>query len=115
MSISVKTKENLTEKDYRILCDLKKRLSKKISILDMRVFGSRSRGNAEEYSDLDVFFVIETLDNTTKSIIRDITWEVGIENLVVISPLIFSKDELTNSPLRSSPIVKNIMNEGIQI
>ena len=81
----------------------------------MRVFGSRSRGNAEEYSDLDVFFEIETLDNTTKSIIRDITWEVGIENLMVISPLIFSKDELTNSPLKSSPIVKNIMNEGIQI
>lgn len=40
----------------------------------------------------DVFFEIETLDNTTKTIIRDITWEVGIENLMVISPLIFSKD-----------------------
>jgi hypothetical protein len=33
----------------------------------------------------------------------------------VISPLIFTRDELENSPLRSSPIVRVIKEEGAQI
>lgn len=105
----------ITEQDFLILCELKGRLSQEISLLDMRVFGSRSRGDADAFSDLDVFIEIETLDKHTKGIIRDIAWEVGIENMRVISPLIFSKAELTGSPLKSSPIVKNIMSEGIAI
>jgi hypothetical protein len=50
-----------------------------------------------------------------KETIKDITWEVGIRNMAVISPLIFSKYDLTVSPLRYSPVAENIMNEGIRI
>ena len=106
---------NVTEHDYKILCELKEKLSQKVILLDMRIFGSRARGDADEFSDLDVFIETETLDRETKEIIKEITWEIGLENMMVISPLIFSKDELTNSPLKSSPIVKSIMSEGIRI
>ncbi|OQX09024.1 MAG: hypothetical protein BWK80_47425 [Desulfobacteraceae bacterium IS3] len=105
----------MKEHDYKILCDLKKRLSEKIILLDIRLFGSRSREDADEFSDFDVFIETETLDREIKEIIKDIAWEVGIENMAVISPLIFSRYELTDSPLRYSPVVENIMNEGIKI
>jgi predicted nucleotidyltransferase len=107
--------KNLEERDYKVLCELKEKLAKKIILLDIRVFGSRARGNAEEFSDLDVFIEIPTLDRKIKDIIKTIAWEVSLENSIVISPLIFSKDELTNSPLKCSPVVKNIMEEGIKI
>jgi len=81
----------------------------------MRLFGSRSRGDADEFSDFDVFIQTETLNREMKEIIKDITWKVGIENRAVISPLIFSRYDLTDSPLRSSSVIKNIMNEGIRI
>jgi predicted nucleotidyltransferase len=105
----------MKENDYKILCELKEKLSEKIMLLDMRIFGSRSREDAGEFSDLDVFIETETLDRETKETIKDITWEVGIRNMAVISPLIFSRYDLTVSPLRYSPVVENIMNEGIRI
>jgi hypothetical protein len=38
-----------------------------------------------------------------------------LKNTAVISTLIFSRDEIENSPLRASSIVENIMREGIEV
>lgn|SRR3990172_11364999 len=105
----------MKEQDYKIMCELKKRLSLKIKLLDIMIFGSRAREDADEFSDFDVFIETETVDRETKETIQNITWEVGIENMTVISPLIFSRHELTNSPLKYSPVIENIMNEGLRI
>jgi len=102
-------------KDYEIAKTLKERLSEVVNLVDFRVFGSRARGDADDLSDMDVFLEVESLDKELKEKISDIVWEVGFENFVVISPLIFTKDEIENSPIRSSPIVKNITKEGIKI
>ncbi len=91
------------------------RLASAVSLVDFRVFGSRARGDADEYSDMDVFIEVDQLDRGLKERIMDISWEVGFENFMVIAPLIFSRDELENSPLRSSPIVKAITTEGVVV
>ena len=105
----------MTDNDYTIARDLKLRLSSAVSLVDFRVFGSRARGDADEYSDMDVFIEVDQLNRSLKERIMDISWEVGFENFMVIAPLIFSRDELENSPLRSSPIVKAITAEGVVI
>jgi predicted nucleotidyltransferase len=86
-----------------------------VSLLDLRVFGSRARGDSDEYSDMDVFVRMETLNKDLKQKIRDIVWEVGFENFFVISALIFVKDEIENTALRSSQIVRNVKEGGIRI
>jgi uncharacterized protein len=105
----------MRERDLIIARELKRRLSALAQLLDFSVFGSRARGDAQEGSDMDVFVEVETLDKDLKDRIQDIAWEVGFENSLVISPLIFTRDELENSPLRSSPIVKAITQEGLRI
>ena len=105
----------LTENDARIARELKKRLSEVVQLVDFKVFGSRARGNADEYSDMDVFLEVETLDKSLKERISDIAWEVGFENYIIISTLIFTRDEIENSPLRASPIVHNIAEEGVTV
>jgi predicted nucleotidyltransferase len=105
----------VTDNDYTIARDLKLRLASAVSLVDFRVFGSRARGEADEYSDMDVFIEVDQLDRGLKERIMDISWEVGFENFMVIAPLIFSRDELENSPLRSSPIVKAITAEGVAV
>ena len=105
----------MTQRDYEIAKKLRERLSEAVKLVDFKVFGSRARGDADEYSDLDVFIEVESLDRELKKKIREIIWEIGFENSIYISPLIFTRHEIEDSPLRASPIVKKIEEEGIRI
>jgi predicted nucleotidyltransferase len=105
----------MKDKDRGVALELKNRLAGLVQLVDFCVFGSRARGDAMEDSDMDVFIEVENLDKDLKERVQDTAWEVGFENFMVISPLIFTRDELENSPLRSSPIVRVIKEEGSQI
>jgi predicted nucleotidyltransferase len=105
----------MTKSDYEIAAKLKARLSTVVRIVDFRVFGSRARGEAGEYSDMDVFIEVERLDKEMEDRIRYIAWEVGFEHLLHISPLVFSRHEIEETPIRSSFIVQNIVEEGVKV
>ncbi len=101
--------------DHYIALELKTKISEKIRIDDFRVFGSRAAGNNDADSDMDVFIQVARIDKSTKEEIFDIAWEIGFKNNIVISPLICSTEEIVNSPLRISPIIKNIHETGISL
>ena len=103
------------DKDYKIAKELKQKLSSEVELVDFKIFGSRARGDQEEYSDMDVFIEVDGLDKCLKNKIRDIVWEVGFNNFLVISPLIFSRYDIEETALKVSPIVQNIMGEGVPI
>jgi uncharacterized protein len=105
----------MTQRDLRIAEELKKRLCVIAPLIDFKVFGSKARGDSDEYSDMDVFLEVESIDKKLKEKISDIIWEVGFNNYLTISFLIFTREEVENSPLRVSPILKNINTEGIRI
>jgi len=105
----------MNQKDYRIAKRLKEKLSEVVQIIDFRVFGSRAQNKGDEYSDMDIFLEVPFLNKELKDKIYDIVWEIGFENYIVISSIIFTKDEIENSPLRSSPLLQNILEEGIKI
>lgn len=102
-------------KDCEIAKQLKKRLSEFVQLIDIKVFGSRARENADESSDMDVFIEVEHLDKKLEEKIYDVAWEVGFENSIYISPIIFTHYEIEKSPLRASPILKNINEEGVRV
>ncbi len=101
--------------DYQIAQKLKQELANVVKLVDFRVFGSRASGKADEYSDMDVFLDVESLDKALENKIYDIVWAVCFEHFMVISALIFTRYEIEKSPLRASPIVKNIMEYGVSI
>ena len=105
----------MTPRDLQIAAELRRRLAEVVPLLDFRIFGSRARGDADEYSDLDVFIKVERIDRNVREKIEDVIWEVGFNNFIVISPLIFTRDEIENTALRSSAIVKNITEEGVSL
>lgn len=105
----------MNQKDYMVAKELKEQLSDLTSLVDIIVFGSRARGDQDEYSDLDISIIVPSLNTELKERIYEIVWQVGFDNYMVISPIVFTKDEIVNSPLRSAPIVKNILEEGIRI
>ena len=105
----------MRQKDYEIAKKLKEKLSGVVQLIDFRVFGSRAKGKQEEYSDMDVFIEVEYINKKMEEKIYHIAWEVGLENSLFISPLIFTRYEIEGSPLRISPIVKNIEEEGVKV
>jgi len=103
------------QRDYTIAKDLKEKLSEVVKLIDFKVFGSRARGDEDEYSDMDVFIEVEYLTKILEERIHHIVWEIGLEHSIFISPLIFTRHEIEDSPLRISPIVRNIKEEGIKV
>jgi len=105
----------LTPKDKLIAEEFKEKLAQVATILDFRVFGSRARGDNAPESDLDVFLEIRESEKKVLEKISDVAWEVGFPHYTVITPIIFTQDEIENTPLRSSPLVKVIQEEGIRL
>jgi len=107
----------MTEKDRQIAVALKKRLSQVVKLVDLKVFGSRARGDADadEFSDLDISIVVEQLDPNLKHKVREAVWEISLEHGLYISALIFTRHEIEESPVRISPIVRNIYEEGVSV
>ena len=105
----------MREKDRTTAEQLKRRLAGIVQLVDFKVFGSRARGDSDEYSDLDVFIEVEIINPALRDAVSEAVWEVGYQNYLVISPLIFTRDELERSPLRASPIVRSIAEEGVSV
>ncbi len=105
----------MTKKDIFIARQFKKRLSKITNVIDFRVFGSRVERIPDKYSDIDIFIEVKQLDKKLKDKILHIAWEIGFNNSMVISPLIFEQDEIENTPAKSSDIVLNILEDGIAL
>jgi predicted nucleotidyltransferase len=80
---------------------------------DVWAFGSRARGDATWESDLDVCVVVDQLTSEDRYTLWNIAWEIGFEQDMLISAVPFSKDEFEHGPCSESPLVLNILREGI--
>ena len=76
-------------------------------------FGSRARGDATHESDLDICVVVDHLDRSTRNLIRQIAWEIGFANDVVITTVKYSRNAFENGPPSVSPLVQVVLREGI--
>ncbi len=80
------------------------------------LYGSRARGQAGPESDLDLLVLLnqEVTSEITRSI-RDMLYEIGLQNDLVISVIVRSLD-VWNSPIwQASSLHKEIDREGIEV
>ena len=104
----------LTETDLQIAREFQRRLVDIVPVLDLRVFGSRARGDAVPDSDMDVFVELETCTPGMRRRISEIAWAVGFEMDCVISTVVIIRDELEHGAMGASPLILNIEREGVQ-
>ncbi|CAN5818749.1 MAG: nucleotidyltransferase domain-containing protein [Gemmatimonadota bacterium] len=76
-------------------------------------FGSRARGEAEWHSDFDICVVLPEITPEVREAISFHAWEIGFDSDQVITTLVFSAADFEHGPISASPLVKNILQEGI--
>lgn len=80
------------------------------------MFGSRARGDAEPYSDLDIMVIIDGIvDEAVREWVSDCAWEAGYAKGVVIVPVVFSRAEWEQGPERHSLLALAVASEGIPL
>ena len=114
----LKTPLLLKENEAIAIRSLKEALSERFNLIELRIFGSKVRGEDTPESDIDVMIELDKYSPDIKSKIYDIVFKINLENdtfISTISTTIFSKKEIEDGPLSESPIYKAILREGAHI
>jgi len=77
------------------------------------MFGSQARGDATKYSDIDLFVIVPLLDDKTRYLISDITWEVGFEAGKIVSAIPTTEEKIKQYGFL--PLYRNVKKEGIPV
>jgi predicted nucleotidyltransferase len=104
----------MNRKDFSTARSFKQLVEQRVHPLDVRVFGSRARGDAAPDSDLDVFVLVEQANSDIEHYISDCAWEAGFARDVVIVPVVVGKDRLDGA-LKESVFILNVYREGIAV
>jgi predicted nucleotidyltransferase len=108
--LSLKTNERAA------LNELKVRLENKFPGCELVLFGSRSRGKGDEFSDLDVLIILDTkIDRMLHEMITDISYPLELEFNVVFGKIIESRADWDSPISRITPLHRNIDREGVRV
>lgn len=99
-----------------VLDRFKKLLLERIRLHKLILFGSRARGDADPYSDMDVVVVLDgPSDEGEKDYVSNCAWEAGFEQGIVVVPVVFSRNEWEDGPERYSLLVQAVSTEGVNL
>ena len=99
-----------------ILRRLRLLISERLALHRMILFGSRARGDADSDSDMDVLVVLSgPADKAARDIVSDCAWEAGLEQGIVVVPIVVSRAEWEDGPERYSMLAEAIRAEGVPV
>jgi len=98
----------------KILKELKSIISKKFTIIDMKLFGSSARNEKRNYSDIDIFLCISGLTHEIEVELFAYAYELELKYDCLIDLIIFD-DQMLKKRYKITPIYQNILKEGINI
>lgn len=107
--------KKLSLRERQIIQRFKNRLNEITPVTKIVVFGSRARGTADPDSDLDLYIELPELDADLRGEIRQIAWEISLEEGMVISTFVVTTSAVVESPLGANPILQTIEREGIAV
>jgi predicted nucleotidyltransferase len=105
---------SLSAVDREIARELGRRLSDVAPIRNLRVFGSRARGDSQPGSDLDLFIELDEVTPQLQERVSVIAWQVGLEMDRVISTVVVSHADLEEGPMGANPLILEVEREGVR-
>jgi len=84
-------------------------------LLEVRLFGSRARGDRHEDSDLDVAIVVTEAGRTRRNEIYDLAFDIQLQSGVNLAPLVIEISRLDELRERELLIAHDLDQEGIAL
>jgi len=103
----------MSRRDRGILDEFAAAIRKDFPEARLWALGSRTTGRATEESDLDVCVVVSRHDEAVREKISHIAWEVGFEHNLVISTVVYSREEFEEGPCSVSALVRTVLASGV--
>jgi predicted nucleotidyltransferase len=106
----------ISEDERKALDALYERIKETFKVKKFILFGSRARGEAEKYSDIDLLILSEK-PKTTKDryLISDYAADINVEYGVSLSCLYMNEDEWESEDQVNPLLKQNIEREGIAL
>ncbi len=105
----------LTEAEQQILRELVDAFRKDLGASEVLLYGSAARGELQEGSDVDLLVVLPEVTWEIEKRVIDYCFSAELKCGRIISTVCFAARELTQSPLRVSPLVLSARKEGISL
>jgi len=106
----------LKTNEIKALQEFKQKLLQKYTDAEIILYGSKARGDYEEFSDIDVLIILnEDVDNKLRENIFSISFEIELKYDVIFGILVESKSFWNSSLAKAMPIHWNIDKEGLSI
>jgi len=110
------TQLKLKENEKKALQELKERLLKRFPDTKIILYGSKVRGDDEEFSDIDLLILVDSqVNRKLKEEITEITYDIELKYDVVFGTIVENR-AFWNSPLSNAmPLHQNIDREGVHL
>jgi predicted nucleotidyltransferase len=108
----------LTIKEKQALNELIGKLQSQFEnqLRDIKLFGSKARGDFDEASDIDIFIVFDcNVDWKFKDQIYAIIFDIDLKYDVLISARIYSAQKLAEKRMQALPFIKNVHKQGVSL
>ena len=85
------------------------------ALVEVRLFGSRARGEAHAESDVDVLVVLERAGFDDRRTAIDLAADVGLEHGLIVSPTVFDRSTWARYREQERPLAAEIERDGILV
>lgn len=102
--------------EQHVLQRLKQMLQQRVKVHQIILFGSRARGDADAESDMDVLVVVDQpINREVRHAASECTWQAGFDAGIVVTAILFTRDEWENGPEYYSPLAEAVRADGVLV
>lgn len=107
----------LKESERKVLENFRERLETSLHVpsIEVKLFGSKARGEDREDSDLDVLVIVGSEDWRLGDKVYEIATDLLLETGVCISPKIISTRQYEELLREDAPFIRNVIRDAVAI
>ena len=107
--------KRLTGQEEAALREAKEEIAQRFQLVWARLFGSKARGASDPESDVDVLFVLESLDWETERSVYEICFHASLRHDTLLAPVVMSREEAESPLTRATPFYQTVEREGVPL